>query len=178
MARQKEISFLKEAETAGLEEKEKFQKSLKISLGILLIWVLVLGGVFGYSLVLNRKNESLKEEKAGLESELAAQKENLGKILVFKDRLGKVDLLLKKRSDLSEPLAKVVSSLPAEIKLEGIKIDGGKIQLSGTGEILPISNFLDQYTNKHGEWFKKATLNSLAKDEKTPNFGFGLTIEF
>ena len=74
MAKQKEISFLKEAETVDLQEKEKFQKALKISGGVLLLWVLVLGGIFGYSLVLNRQNESLKKEKAGLEGEIEAKK--------------------------------------------------------------------------------------------------------
>lgn len=178
MAKQKEISFLKEAETADLQEKEKFQKALRISGGVLLLWVLILGGIFGYSLVLGRQNKGLKKGKAGLESELEAQKENLGQILIFKDRVGKIDPLLKKRSDLATPVEKVVASLPAEISLKNLEVGGGKIQLSGEGEILPISNFLDQYTNKKGEWFKKATLNSLAKDEKTPLFNFSLTIEF
>ena len=178
MAKQKEISFLKEAEMASLQEKEKFQKALKISGGVFLLWVLVLGGIFGYSLVLSRQNESLKKEKVGLESEIEAQKENLGQILIFKDRVGKIDPLLKKRPDLSSPVEKVVASLPAEINLKNLEVGTGKIQLSGEGEILPISNFLDQYTNKQGEWFKKATLNSLAKDEKNPTFNFSLTIEF
>ncbi len=178
MAKQKEISFLKEDETADLQEKEKFQKALKTSAGILLLWVLILGGIFAYSLILGRQNENLKKEKAGLESELEAQKENLGQILIFKDRVGKIDPLLKKRPDLSTPVEKVVASLPAEINLKSLEVGAGKIQLSGEGEVLPISNFLDQYTNKKGEWFKKATLNFLAKDEKNPTFNFSLTIEF
>jgi len=178
MAKQKEISFLKEAVVASLEEKEKFQKALKISGGILLLWVLILGGIFGYSIVLGRQNEDLKKEKAGLESEIEAQKESLGQILIFKDRVGKIDPLLKKRPDLTSPVEKVVASLPAELNLKNLEVGAGKIQLNGEGEILPISNFLDQYTNKQGEWFKKATLNSLIKDEKSPASNFSLTIEF
>ncbi|MBP8590873.1 hypothetical protein KBI33_00165 [Candidatus Shapirobacteria bacterium] len=178
MAKQEEISFLKEGETADLQEKEKFQKALRTSAGVLLLWVLILGGILGYSLILGRKNGDLKKEKADLVSELETQKENLGQILIFKDRVGKIDPLLKKRPDLAAPVEKVVASLPAEINLKSLEVGAGKIQLSGEGEILPISSFLDHYTNKKGEWFKKATLNSLAKDEKNPTFNFSLTIEF
>ena len=94
---------------------------------MLLLWVLVLGGIFGYSLVLNRQNESLKKEKAGLEGEIEAQKENLGQILIFKDRVGKIDPLLKKRPDLATPVEKVVASLFMEINLKNLEVGTGKI---------------------------------------------------
>ena len=176
---QKEINFLKEEESLSWSQLEKAKSIRKKSLIIVLVWVLLFAGVEGELIFLNQKFKKLRKEKTYLEGQLTRLNKKVGKILLLKERLGKVDEVISSRSNYYPPLNEFFSSVPQGVQIEEVKVNGGTIAVSGEGDILSLAQLIETYTDtKKKSWFKRATLNSLTKQEKGLNFDFSLTINF
>jgi len=175
----KEINFLKKEESLSWSQLEKAKSIRKKSLVIILIWVLLFAGVEGGLIFLNQKFKRLGREKTYLEGQLTSLNKKVGKILLLKERLEKVDKIISSRSDYYPPLNNFFSSVPQGVQIKEVSVNKETIAVTGEGDILSLAQFIETYTDtRKKSWFKSATLNSLAKQEKGLNFDFSLTIKF
>ena len=178
MAKTKAISFLEEARPVKAAEKQKIAKIRKNGIGLLLIWVLLWVGVFGFSLFLSNQNKSLLAEKNRLDQNLLQLEDKISRVLILKERLGKISKIINKRQDFADPLDNFFAFLPPGIQLDSVAVEINKVKVRGVGDIMSISQLAQNYTGKKGDWFQKATLTSLDKEKETLDFSFGLLIEF
>jgi len=178
MAKTKAISFLEEARPIQVAEKQKKAKIRKDSIGLLLIWVLLWVGVFGFSLFLNNQSNSLLAEKNRLDQNLLQLEDKISRVLILKERLGKVFKIINKRQDFADPLDNFFAFLPPGIQLDSVVVETNKIEVRGIGDIMSISQLAQDYTGEKGDWFQRATLTSLDKEKEALDFNFGLLIEF
>ena len=137
----------------------------------------IISGVLGYSLVLNNKNKTLKREAQILEQQLAQQNDKITLVLILKDRLEKIGQIINNRPDLSQPLNNFFANIPAGISLTTVNLTEKSLSVSGTGDILSISQLTQGYTAGEQNWYQGATLKSLVKSEKDINFNFDLLID-
>jgi len=178
MAKTKTISFLEEARPIKASERQKIAKIRKNSIGLLIIWVLLWGGVFSFSLLLSNKNKSLLVEKNRLDQNLLQLEDKVSRILILKERLGKIFKIIDKRQDFAGPLDNFFAFLPPGVQLNSVIAEGNKVKVVGVGDIMSISQLAQTYTDKKGDWFQKATLVSLGKEKEATDFNFNLLIEF
>ena len=178
MVKTKTISFLEEARPVQAAEKQKIAKIKKMSISLLLTWVLLLAIVFGFSLFVNNQNKSLLTEKSRLNQNLLKLEDKVSHILILKERLGKISKIISKRQDFADPLNNFFVSLPPGISLSSVVIEAGKVKVGGSGDIISISQLAQNYTGEKDDWFKKATLTSLNKEKESLGFSFSLLIEF
>ena len=178
MAKTKAISFLEEARPVQAVEKQEIAKIRKNSIGLLLIWVLLWAGVFGFSLFLSNQNKSLLAEKNRLDQNLLQLEDKISRVLILKERLGKIFKIIDKRQDFADPLDNFFAFLPPGIQLDSVVVETNKVKVRGVGDIMSISQLAQDYTGKKGDWFQKATLTSLDKEKEALDFNFGLLIEF
>jgi len=178
VAKTKAISFLEEARPVKAAEKQKIAKIRKNGIGLLLIWVLLWVGVFGFSLFLSNQNKSLLAEKNRLDQNLLQLEDKISRVLILKERLGKISKIINKRQDFADPLDNFFAFLPPGIQLDSVAVEINKVKVRGVGDIMSISQLAQNYTGKKGDWFQKATLTSLDKEKETLDFSFGLLIEF
>ena len=102
MAKTKAISFLEEARPVQAVEKQEIAKIRKNSIGLLLIWVLLWAGVFGFSPFLSNQNKSLLAEKNRLDQNLLQLEDKISRVLILKERLGKIFKIIDKRQDFAQ----------------------------------------------------------------------------
>jgi len=178
MVKTKAISFLEEARPVQAAEKQKIAKIRKNSIGLLIIWVLLWASVFGLSLFLSNQNKSLLAEKNRLDQNLLQLEDKISHILILKERLGKIFEIIDKRQDFAGPLDNFFASLPPGIRFDSVVVEANEVKVRGVGDIMSISQLAQNYTEKKGDWFQKATLTSLDKEKEALDFSFGLLIEF
>jgi len=178
MAKTKAISFLKEARPIQAAEKQKIAKIRKGSIVLLLIWVLLWASILSVSLFLNNQNKSLLAGKNRLDQNLLQLEDKTSRILILKERLGKIFKIINKRKDFADPLDNFFASLSPGIQLDSVVVETNNVRISGIGDIMSIAQLAQNYTDKKGDWFEKATLTSLDKEEEALDFSFGLVIEF
>ena len=169
---------MEEARPIQASEKQKIAKIRKNSISLLLICVLLLASVFGLSLFLNNQNKSLLAEKNRLDQNLLQLEDKISLVLILKERLGKIFKIIDKRQDFADPLDNFFASLPSGIQLDSVIVETNKVKVRGIGDIMSISQLAQNYTDKKGDWFQKATLTSLDKEKEALDFNFGLLIEF
>lgn len=172
-----EINFLALDQADKARFKEELVDSLRKAGLILLAWLLIISGVLGYGLFLSSENKSLVQEAKLLEQQLDQQEEKITLILILKERLGRISQIINTRPDLSQPLNSFFATVPAGVSLTKINLDEKNLTVSGTGDILSISQLAKSYTAGEQDWYQGATLKSLTKSEKDVNFNFDLLIE-
>jgi len=117
-------------------------------------------------------------EKNRLDQNLLQLEDKISRILILKERLGKIFKIIDKRQDFAGPLDNFFASLPSGIQLNSVVVEANKVKVVGVGDIMSISQLAQNYTDKKGDWFQKATLTSLNKEKETAYFNFDLLIEF
>ena len=173
-----EINFLAKGEGTGVEEKLKLITACKRVAVVLAVWLSAFSAVFGYVIYLGNHSKDLKVEKNQLDQQLILLKDKISRVLILKERLGKIGALIKERNDLGQPLASFTDSLPENIDMQSISVNDQSLKMVGSGDILSISRLADYYTAGKKEWYKAATLGSLVKNKEDDNFSFVLTVEF
>jgi len=177
-AKAKEISFLEKARPVQAAEKQKITKIRKNSIGLLLIWALLWAGILGISFFLNNQNKSLLAEKNRLDQNLLQLEDKTNRVLILKERLGKIFKIINKRQDFADPLDNFFASLSPGIQLDSVVVENNEVKVRGIGDVMSIAQLAQNYTDKKGDWFQRATLTSLDKEKETLDFSFGLVIEF
>jgi len=172
-----EINFLAPDRADKIRFQKELFSSLKRAGAILVVWLLIISGVLGYGLFLSNEGKSLKQETKLLEQQLDQQEEKITLILILKERLGRISQIINARSDLSQPLNSFFATVPVGVNLTKISLGKKSLTVSGTGDILSISQLAKSYTAGEQDWYQGATLKSLTKSEKDINFNFDLLID-
>lgn len=172
-----EINFLALDQAGKIKFREELMASLKKAGVVLIVWLLIISGILGYGLFLSNKGKSLKRETQMLEQQLTQQNEKITLVLILKDRLEKIGQIINTRSDLSQPLNSFFATVPAGVSLTKVSLTEKSLNVSGTGDILSISQLTQSYTAGEQDWYQGATLKSLVKSEKDVSFKFDLSID-
>jgi len=173
-----EINFLGKGKKTNAEEKLKLIIGCKRMAVVLAVWLLIFSAVFGYVIYLGDRSKDLRAEKNQIDQQLILLKDKISRVLILKERLGKIDALIKRRNDLSQPLVYFIDSLPEGIDIRTINISDHSLKMVGAGDILSISQLADYYTAGKEKWYEEATLGSLVKNKEDDTFNFSLTVGF
>ena len=173
-----EINFLGKGKKTNVEEKLKLIIGCKRMAVVLAAWLLIFSAVFGYVIYLGDRSKDLKAEKNQIDQQLILLKDKISRVLILKERLGKIDALIKGRNDLSQPLVYLIDSLPEGVDMETVSVSDHSLKMVGSGNILSISQLADYYTAGREKWYEEATLGSLVKNKEDDTFNFSLTVGF
>ena len=169
---------MKEARPIEAAERQKIARIRRNSLALMLLWVLLWASVLGVSLRWGHQSRALLMEEKSLNQRLLQVKGKMGRALILKERLGKAAQIIGQRQDFAKPLKMFFASLPPGIHLNNVRVGAGKMEIGGSGDIMSISQLAQNYAEKHGDWFRRAVLTSLNKEQESLDFSFGLSIEF
>jgi Tfp pilus assembly protein PilN len=172
-----EINFLALDRADEVRLQKELFASLKRAGAVLIIWLLTISGILGYGLFLSNKGKSLKQETQLLEQQLDQQEDKITLVLILKERLGRIDQIINTRPDLSQPLSSFFATVPAGVSLTKVGLSEKSLTVSGTGDILSISQLAQSYTAGEQDWYQGATLKSLTKSEKDIDFNFDLLVD-
>ncbi len=170
------INFLDVSQLDKTKLKEKLLTAAKKAAVVLVLWLLALSSVIGYNLILKSKSDSLRKDVQELNQQLLVLNDKITLILVLKDRLGRIKDVLANRDDFGQPLENFFSSVPGGITLAKVSLNSNVLNITGTGDILSISQLAKNYTSQAQDWYQGATLRSLVKNEKDTRFNFNLVI--
>jgi uncharacterized protein HemX len=173
----KEINFLAAEEREKIKLREALAVSSKRAGLVLAVWLLALAVIFGYGFYLQSQNDSLKSEAKSLDNQLLVLEDKITLILIFKDRLGKIDQIFDQRDDLGQSLENFFATVPGGINLTQVNLDEKSLAVDGTGDILAISQLAANYIDQSQDWYSGAVLKSLVKNEKDTDFTFSLLIQ-
>lgn len=152
------------------------------SLDFLLIFRILSYGFFGFAIIFgiiflylgNTTNPSfVTAQENFIQAQIKKQSSKIGTLLFIKDRINKINAILKDRNSFDTDLSIIVSGIPTNVNIDELSIDKKIVSLSfssqSLSDISTVSNFLTSLYNQK-KIFSQITINSVILDSTSGKY--------
>jgi Tfp pilus assembly protein PilN len=147
-------------EKATPQQKKVVAKISMVLIGILVLYVFIVVGLFSYGAYQSMQNNNVVKETSDTESQIkSAQKKEILE-LALKTRIKEVNTLITSRTSYSDYLTKLQTLTPLGTNFEDLEFKKGMISAVGSSaNVVTVNNFIDNL--KKETMFSNILLGSL-----------------
>jgi hypothetical protein len=161
-------------EKATPQQKKVVAKISMVLIGILILYVIIVAGLFSYGSFLSMQSSSVKKETNDTEVQIKnAQKKEILE-LALKLRIKEVNTLITERTSYSNYLTKLQSLAPQGTGFGSFEFKKGIISTAGSStNVITVNDFINNL--KKEPMFSNILLGSLGRG-KNGEYGFSLEL--